>query len=79
MELLEEITANSDLCVHIERELLKVCEMHVSLQIYPLTPHSQMPAQVSVTGHSLTGEFQGLPKDHHVQYEGTCMHRHGGR
>lgn len=38
MELLEEITANSDFCVHIERELLKVCEMHVSLPDLPTDP-----------------------------------------
>lgn len=39
--VLEEITANSNLCVHIEKELLKVCEMHVSLPHLPT--HSTLP------------------------------------
>lgn len=79
VELLEEITANSNLCVHIERELLKVCETHVSLPDLPTHP----PLSDACPGVSyrtfLTGEFQGLPKDQHVQAEGTCMHRHRGR
>lgn len=36
--LLEEITANIVLCVHRERELLKVCEIHVSLPDLPTHP-----------------------------------------
>lgn len=79
VELLEEITANSDLCAHIARELLKVCEMHVSLTDLPLHPTLSDACTgvsyrtffnfTSVSFHNkyqVLGEYQGLPKDQHV-------------
>lgn len=54
VELLEEITANSDFCAHIARELLKVCEMHVSLTDLPLHATLSDACTGVITGHSLT-------------------------
>lgn len=36
----EEITANNKLCIHIERELMKVLELHVSLPDLPTQPNT---------------------------------------
>lgn len=65
VELLEEITANRDLCVHIARELLKVCEMHVSLPDLPLHP----TFSDTCTGVSYRAFFKFTSVSFHNKYQ----------